>query len=102
MHYNSYDHRLCVCVIFFGLHTRVLCTTHLHSMHWAAAHLQGDCKNAGKVVLAAVPSNSAHVYLFEVDDEVRYEPGTLYSPALFCAMCLCSRYMMTPEKQPVI
>jgi len=42
-----------------------------HQNVCACSHVQGDCKNAGKVILAAVPENSAHVHLFEVDDEVR-------------------------------
>ncbi|KAF5835940.1 hypothetical protein DUNSADRAFT_6650 [Dunaliella salina] len=93
----------------------------LSSSHFVSLSLsevstaQGQCKNAGKVLLAAVPSGSAHVYLFEVDDEVgtleainaRHTPTsspqaaedilpkTMYHGGLWLlrALCLCTLYL---------
>jgi hypothetical protein len=40
-----------------------------------SCHHQGQCKNAGKTLLAAVPAGSQCVHLFEINDEVRGRGG---------------------------
>lgn len=47
----------------------------LHSIAPFKTTWQGECRNAGKVILAAVPAESMCVYMFEIDDEVGWLAG---------------------------